>query len=437
MRKRLFALAAVSAVLGSLIGVGAGPADADPILSAYDVAASISVPAMTGGSFTATGTITNDGLLAQNAGSKLIISASGGAVTAAPAECPISNGVATCTVGALNPGQAVNENVTVTPNAGVTTVTTTTDVVAANGELNVFPDNANNSAHAVTTLAYSVSVSGVSQPDQVRRGDDALITGTVTNNSGAQNITLTFNTANGYDSALALPAGCAPANGGAKVICTSSYAPQQTKSFDVAVKTPTSGSSMQTGLTAVGSAGGSASVTVTTNLYSDASAFVPAGRSLTDNEPNVNHTFYVPVGSAPGLVLDLNQASIPPGTMCGSVACESFAAEALFSNSGTYSGNDPAHPFLWDVNYGNLTCNGGGAPKCTDVLYVILSGQTTPTKLLKCSTFGQAAAVLSNVNQVCLQNTTKLATGSWKFTVALLRDIVLPPVGGVISGTSK
>jgi hypothetical protein len=373
LRKRLVALVAAGAVLGTWVVVGATPANADPIVSASDVAASISVPSMTSGSFSAVGTITNSGLLSQNAGSKLIVSVSGGAVTSAPAECPISGGVATCTVGAISPGAAISEMVTVTPNTGVSTVTTVVNVVAANGELNVFPDNANNSASAVTNLAYNVSVSGVSRPDQVRNGDDALITASVTNTNAAQNITLTVTTANGYDTALALPAGCAP-SGSTKVVCTSSYALNQTKSFDIAVKTLASGSSMQTGLSAVGANGGTASVNVTTNLYANASAFVPAGKTLTDNERATTHTFSVPSGSAPGLFLDLHVVDIPSGTMCGSTACNSYAAEALFPNSGTYSGNDPLHPLLWDINYGKLTCNGIGTPKCTDVLYVILSG---------------------------------------------------------------
>ena len=434
-RNRLWALAAAAAVLGAYAGIAATPANAGPILSASDVAASIAVPSMTSGSFTAVGTITNSGLLSQNAGSKLIISASGGAVTSAPAECPISGGVATCTVGAISPGAAINESVTVTPNTGVTTVTTVANVVAANGELNVFPDNSNNSASSVTNLAYNVSLSGVSKPDQVRNGDDALITASVTNNNAAQNITLTVTTANGYDPALALPAGCAPANGGAKVICTNSYGLNQTRSFDIAVKTPASGATMQTGLSAVGQNGGSASVNVTTNLYSNASAFVPAGKNLTDTERNTTQTFNVPVGSAPGLFLDLHVVDVAAGTKCGTVNCNSYAAEALFPNSGTYSGSDPNHPFVWDINYGKLACNGIGTPKCTDVLYYIASGQTTPAKLLQCQTFGQAQAVLRNVNEVCLQNAVKLGSGAWNFTVALLRDIVIPPIGGVISGS--
>jgi hypothetical protein len=434
-RKRLLSLAAASAVLGGLLGVGAGPASADPILSASDVAASIAVPSMTSGSFTAVGTITNSGLLAQNAGSKLIISASGGAVTSAPAECPISGGVATCTVGALSAGQAISESVTVTPNTGVSNVTTVANVVAANGELNVFPDNSNNSASSVTNLAYNLSLSGVSRPDQVRNGDDALITASVTNNNAAQTITLTVNTANGYDSALALPAGCAPANGGAKVVCTHSYGINQTRSFDIAVKTPATGSTMSTGLSAAGANGGTASVTVTTNLYANATAFVPAGKSLTDtNTPkNTTQTFNVPTGSAPGLFLDLHVVDIPSGTMCGSVACNAYGAEALFPNSGTYSGNDPNHPFVWDINYGKLTCNGIGTPKCTDVLYYIPSGTTTPQKLLQCVSYAKAQAVLRNINEVCLQNVVKLNTGTWKFTVAVLRDIVIPPIGGITS----
>jgi hypothetical protein len=433
LRNRLWALVAAGAVLGAWVGVEATPASADPILSASDVAASIAVPSMTSGSFTAVGTITNSGLLAQNAGSKLIISASGGAVTAAAAECPISGGVATCTVGAINSGAAISESVTVTPNTGVSTVTTVANVVAANGEVNVFPDNANNSASAITNLAYNVSVSGVSKPDQVRNGDDALITASATNNNAAQNVTLTITTANGYDSALALPAGCSP-SGATKVVCTNSYGAGQTRSFDIAVKTPASGSTMQTGLSAAGQFGGTASVSVQTNLYSNASAFVPAGKSLSDTERATTQTFNVPTGSAPGLFLDLHVIDIPSGTMCGATPCNSYAAEALFPNSGTYSGSDPAHPFVWDINYGKLACNGIGTPKCTDVLYYIASNTTTPQKLLKCTTFGQAQAALTDVNQVCLQNAVKLGTGTWKFTVALLRDIVIPPIGGITSG---
>ena len=435
LRNRLWALAAAAAVLGAYAGITATPAKAGPFVSASDVAASIAVPAMTSGSFTAVGTITNSGLLSQNAGSKLIISASGGTVTSAPAECPISGGVATCTVGAIAAGAAVNESVTVTPNTGVTTVTTVANVVAANGELNVFPDNSNNTASSVTNLAYNVSISGVSKPDQVRNGDDALITASVTNNNAAQTITLTVNTANGYDPALALPAGCAPANGGAKVVCTNSYALNQTRTFDIAVKTPATGATMQTGLSAVGQNGGNASVSVTTNLYSNASAFVPAGKNLTDTERSTTQTFNVPTSSAPGLFLDLHVVDVAAGTKCGTVNCNSYAAEALFPNSGTYSGSDPNHPFVWDINYGKLACNGVGTPKCTDILYYIASGQNTPTKLLQCQTFGQAQAVLRNVNEVCLQNAVKLSGGAWVFTVALLRDIVIPPIGGVVSGS--
>jgi hypothetical protein len=193
---------------------------------------------------------------------------------------------------------------------------------------------------------------------------------------------------------------------------------------------------MTTGLGAAGANGGSASANVVTNLFADATAFVPQGKSLNDVEAKLTQKFSVPTGSAPGLFLDLNQANIPPGTMCGSTACESFGAEALFPGTGTYSGNDPAHPFLWEINFGKLACNGGGAPKCTDILYVILSGQTTPTRLERCASYGQTPAYLTNVDQVCLQNAVKSAPGVWTFTIALLRDIVIPPIGGVVSGSN-
>ena len=50
--------------------------------------------------------------------------------------------------------------------------------------------------------------------------------------------------------------------------------------------------------------------------------------------------------------------------------------------------------------------------------------------MAKCQTFGQATATLTNVNQVCLQNATKQGA-NWTFRVALLRDIVIPIIGGV------
>jgi hypothetical protein len=435
LRKRFVLFAVAGALIGTLIGVGASPAGA-AIISASDVSAGITVPGSASGPFEVTGTITNSGAFGQDPGSKLIISASGGAVTTAPADCPITSGVATCTVGALAPGASVSRNVKVTPNNAAASVTTTASVVAANGELNILPDNANNTASGATTVLYSVSVSGISRPDTVRNGDDTLLTASVTNGGVGQNISLTVDTGNVFDPALALPAGCASANGGAKVVCTATYLPNETKSFDVAIVSLPTGSSMTTGLSVAGTSGGNAAANVVTNLFADATAFVPQGKSLSDTEPKLTQKFSVPTGSAPGLFLDLNQAVIPPGTMCGTSLCANYGAEALFPGTGTYSGNDPAHPFLWDINFGKLNCNGGGAPKCTDILYVILSGQTTPVRLEKCASFGQATAYLVNVDQVCLQNVVKNAPGVWTFTVALLRDIVIPPIGGVVSGSN-
>jgi hypothetical protein len=433
LRNRLLALAVAGAVVGTWVGIGVTPAAA-AIISAYDVSADITAPGSADAPFVAVGTITNTGSLSQSAGSKLIISASGGSVTAVPAGCSLSSGVATCVVGALAPGDAVSKSVTVTPNGGTASVTTTANAVAANGELNVPLDSANNTDSAVTNVVYSVSVSGVSRPDTVRNGDDTLVTSSVTNGGVPQNITLTVNTGNVYDPQLALPTGCAPSNGGANVVCTNLYGPNETKSFDVAVVSLPTGNLMTTGLSAAGAGGGSGSADVVTHLNSEATAFVPAGKKLADSEPKLSQTFTVPTGSAPGLFLDLNQASIPAGTMCGTAACASFGAEALFPNSGTYSGSDPNHPFLWDITFGKLTCNGIGAPKCTDILYFIPSGATTTQKLLQCSTYGQPQALLTNVDQVCLQNAVKIAPGTWTFTVALLRDIIIPPIGGVTSG---
>ncbi|HUR76491.1 MAG TPA: hypothetical protein VMZ22_00970, partial [Acidimicrobiales bacterium] len=425
---RIFGVGAAISLLSGVLAFGALPARAEPLVSASDVSAGITAPSSANTSFDVTATIKNTGAFNQPAGSKLTISASGGSVTAAPG-CTLTAGAAVCTAGALSPGQVQSFGATVTVAPNASSVTTTATVQAANGELNLTPDTANNTATAVTNVVYSVDAALSSSPSTVRNGTDTLLTATVNNAASPQNVTVSVATGNTYDPALALPAGCTANGSGSTVTCTHAYSAGQTRSFDIAVTTPASGDSITSVATATGAAGGSDSASAVTNMSPDATAFVPAGKNLASANPHSNQTFYVTSGSAPGLPLDLNEVSLPAGTMCGPAACETFSVQALFPNSGTYSGSDPAHPFLWDLSYGKLTCNGIGAPKCTDVLYYIPSGGPAPIKLEKCQSFGLATPVLRTVDEICLQNAVK-SGGSWTFSIALLRDIEIPIIGG-------
>lgn len=412
-----------------MVSVGAPGASA-AYVSASDVSAAISAPSSGGATFPATGTITNTGYLTQSGNSTLTISASGGSVGGLPSGCVASAGAAVCTVANLASGAAKSWTVTVTPNVGATSVTTTAVAKSAQAELNVFPDNANNSASTATGVLFSVDASLSNNPTVVRFGDDTLLTASVANTAAPQNVTFSLATGGTYDPALPLPSGCSATGGGATVNCTASYAAGQTRSFDIAVITPASGTSITSTVNATGASGGSDSASVDTSLFSDATAFVPQSDHLASTAPHSTSDFFVKPGSAPGLFLDLNEVALASGTNCGATACGQFAVEALFPNSGTYSGSDPAHPFEWDISYGKLACNGGGAPKCTEVLYYIPSGATVAIKMPKCQSFGLPNATLTNVNQVCMQNAVKSLSGVWTFRVALLRDIIIPIIGG-------
>src|SRR4029077_163835 len=83
-----------------------------------------------------------------------------------------------------------------------------------------------------------------------------LVTASVTNGGVGQNVTLTVHTGNLWDPSLALPAGCAAANSNHDVVCTSAYGPNQTKSFDIAVVSLPTGTSMTSGLSAAGARSG-------------------------------------------------------------------------------------------------------------------------------------------------------------------------------------
>ena len=428
--KRFLGLFAAAAVAAATFGIGAPSASA-AIISLSDVAASISAPlSATGASFPATGTITNTGVLPQSGTSTLTLSATGGTLSGLPAGCAASGASAVCSVADLASGAAKSWTVTVTPTGALSSVTTTAVAKSALPELNVLPDSANNSASTATGVLFTVDAALSNAPPVVRHGNDTLLTASVTNTAAPQSVTVSVATGNVYDPALALPTGCSPANGGATVNCVAFYATGQTRSFDIAVVTPTSGNSITSTATATGAQGGSDSASVVTELFAEATAFVPQGQNLTTKQANHSSTFYVTEGSAPGLILDLNEAVLPAGTMCGAEPCQQEAAEALFPNSGTYSGSNPDKPFLWDISYGKMRCNDTTNEKCRRVVYYIPSGGTVPIPAADCATYGQATARLRHVDEVCVQNMLDSGAGNRVFRMALLRDIVIPILSG-------
>lgn len=431
MKFRLLNVVAAAAVLTGLVSVSAVPAAADSVVSASDVSASITAPPSGGATFAVAGTIKNEGAFGQPSGSTLTFSANGGSVTGASAGCVVSSGSAVCTAGALQPGAAQSWTATVTTNPGVRSVISKTVASAATPELALPLDQANNTATAVTNVLYGVEATISSNPGVVRQGTDTLLTASAKNTEAPQNVTLTVDLGGKFDAAIQLAAGCsANLPAGTTVTCTHLYAAGQTRSFDIAVTTPSTGTSSTSTLTASGEGGGSASVTATTGLDAFASAFVPEGKSLSATNSKSTQTFNVLQGSAPGIPLKLNQVTLRAGTMCGSAPCDPTSVQALFPNDGTYSGSKKEFPYSWDISYGKLACNGIGAPKCIDVLYAILSGTSVAVKVEKCVTYGAALPQLRDVNEVCLQNATKSGSGVWTFRIALLRDIEIPIIGG-------
>ena len=435
MQKRSKAFGFVFGALALLLPLLAtAPASAD-VLVVSDVAAAISAPATANGPFAATGTIRNSGNINQPAGSKLALSATGGAVSTAPAGCTISAGTATCLAGALAPGQSASFAFTVTPAAGASSVGTQVNVTAAIFEQNVL-DPTNNTASAVTAIPYDVDASLSNRPADVRYGEDTLLTSTVTNTKAAQTVNVTLATGGTVDGRVALPAGCSATGG--TVACSFSLGTGASKTFDTAVTAPTSGTSFTSTLTATGASGGSKSASVVTTTSANSQAFVPAGDNLTYAGSNQNTDFNVPTGSAPGAFLRLNETTLT-NVKCGATNyCVTQAAQALFDNSGTYSGSDPNHPFMWSITYNvKQSCNpayDNDSDDCQRTIYWIPSGQTAAQPMLMCSTYGTAQAKLTTVDAPCLQSLTKSTAGYVTYQVALLRDIVIPAIGGVASG---
>jgi hypothetical protein len=432
---RIAALAATLALIGSLFGLtSAAHADGLPLT---DVAAAISAPTSAAGLFAATGKITNTGALGQPAGSTVSFTLTGGSVSAVPAGCVISGSGAVCTAGSLNPGASQSFTLTEAPAAGSTNVQTVVRSQAAFVEISVPPPNPNDdTATANTSVLYKLDVTLTNNPSNVLLGNDTLLSAKVTNNGVPQSgVTLTITTGGTADPALALPAGCASANGGANVVCSNvALSTGQTKQFDVAVTSPTSGSSMTSTATATGANGSTGSASVSTTLSANAQAFVPQGHSLSYSSSAVNDTFSVPQGAAPGIFLTLRQADIT-GTMCGTSPCNSIAAEAVFPSNGTYQATDPNHPLIFRVAYTfKQTCNGIGTPSGCNAVYWIGSGSTTAQQVQPCPTYSQTreqAARMADPNTPCLNFVNKTTQGLVTYSIALLKDISIPIISGV------
>lgn len=435
MRRRFSRLVAAAVVVAGAAGIQAIPSQAAISVTVSDVSVELLADAESVGAFDAT--ILNMGTVPQPEGSTVTVVVAGGAAEG----CATGDvaGSVVCTAGLLLPGGTQSFRLTVTPDDGAVSFTTTATVTAALTTLGVPEDDSSNNSAVVVTDVYDLETTIGNQPSTVRNGHDTLLTVGVTNTGAPQEITVSVATGNVYDPQLALPPGCTAVNGGATVSCTAAYTAAHTtdasQTFDIAVVTPSAESieSITSTAEAIGAIGGSDSASVTTTLSADATAFLPPNTGLDFLSDKTSGRFFVALGSAPGLFLDLNEIGL--AAQCGDVACEGRAPEAIFPNDGYYSGSDPQHPYSWDINYGKLTCNGNGAPKCSDVLFYIPTGATTPIKMFRCQSYGEATATLRNVGEVCLQAAVKNGA-EWTFRVALLRDIVIPIIGGV-SGGSK
>ncbi len=426
----MVAMATVAALV--TIGLGGAPAKA---VSVSNTVVWVSAPDTSPGPFQAAATIRNTGTVTQPSGSKVTLAAERGTIGNLPSTCKVTKkGKIECTAGRLYPGQSQAFAFRVSPATNATSVFTTATGESAWGEFNVGSYDGDFDGK-LTRIPYSVALDLTSAPAQVRHGDDALLTAKVTNGGLAQNVTLTVSTGNVRDTAQSnFPEDvCDTSEDLATVTCAAvPFAAGETKSFDIAVVTPASGPSLSSSASATGSVAGSVSDAVTTPLSEEAQAFVPEGEQLTSEGVDTETTFTVPDDSAPGLILDLNEVTIAKD--CGGTPCHEKAAEAIFPNEGTYSGHKLNHPFVWDITYNvDQTCDEAGENCLFNPIFYIPSGSQTAVSMPKCSTFVRSGApadpVLDHVEQVCLNFVTWTATAA-TYQVALLRDIIIPIIGG-------
>lgn len=435
-RLRLLTLAPLVACVSASLAVV--PSEA-ALLRISNVSVYVSAPEEAVAAFPATVTIKNTGTLGQPPGSEATLSVQRGTISNLPAGCKVKHGKTQCRAWKLQPGQTQSFTFTVNPSPAATSVFTAAVVKAAKGEFNVPGDDRGDFDGKRTTMRFAFGLDLTSEPTEVRNGDDTLLSAKVTNSGTPQTITTTIATGNQADPDFALWSECDASEDLTTVTCTSAFGVGEVKTFDVAVVTPATGSSLRSTATATGSVGGTASDSADTSLFEEATAFVPEGQELSSEGEDTQTTFTVPDDSAPGLFLDLNEVELPTGTQCGSHPCHTNAAEALWPNDQTYSGNDPAHPFVWDITYNvEQFCGSGSEPTCYfNPIYYIPSGSTTAVPMPKCSTFTATAPanapVLDNVDQVCLNFVTWTADSA-TYQVALLRDIIIPIISGLSRG---
>lgn len=433
LKKRSFVFAIFGAAIALIGGPLAAPASAD-VAIVIDVAAGLTAPATADGVFTAVGTISNTGTLGDQSGSTLTISATGGSVTSAPG-CTLSAGTATCTATSLPTGTSASFSVTVTPATGSNTVTTQAVATSSLLEVNVL-DLTNNTATATTGVAYGVDASLLNNKPLVKTGLSTLLTVTAVNTKAAQTVNTVLASPGGtVGTSPALPAGCSITNGGANLNCSFALAAGQSKTFDVAVKAPANGSAMTSTLTVTGVNGGSKTVSTVTNQSPYAQAFVPEGTNITYSGSNQFSTFWVPVGSTSGggTFVELREVSTT-GLTCDGQPCIQQAADAIFPGDGPYSGQDPNHPFVWEIKYNERqVCN--SAKTCLIEVYWVPTGGTATQRIALCPTYSPSASIfsarLNNINEPCLQKVDKTVKGYATYTIAVLRDITIPIISSI------
>lgn len=436
-RKRISGLFAAAVVASASIGIGV-PATQAAIVSVSDVGASISAPASATQPFDVVGTITNTGSVSQDPGSTLTLSASGGSVTAAPAGCLLGAGTAVCTTGALAPGASQSWTVKVAPNAGATSVTSTASAQAANGEINIAPDNANNTARAVTAITYSLGLSITSDPSTIQYGGDTLLSVTVTNTGAPQTIQVDVDTPwnpNQTD----LDAACS--GSASKVTCTKSYGVAESAVFGIVAGGVTTGTSFTSTATATGGTRGTETASVVTGLSDDATALVLVNDSIFKGFSNVSASVLVTPGSTTGGLFVDKIGQVDASTLaCGTKRCSQWAPQVLFRTDGKYRPlEDLSKTLRLTLTYKSdsgplITCNGGGSgAQCyADSVYYQLEAGSPVNKMGKCA----VAGTIPSLYEWCYDSITKTTKGI-NVVARGLRDIVIPIIGDASLGSTS
>ena len=100
----------------------------------------------------------------------------------------------------------------------------------------------------------------------------------------------------------------------------------------------------------------------------------------------------------------------------------------------TYFSYDVTKPFIWEIKYSERqVCNGNGNGCLIDVFW-IPTGATTTRPMSVCPTFGTTQAPrLATIDEPCLVKVDKNVKGYSTYTIAVLRDIVIPIISSLTS----